>query len=129
MAGLSLCVEAECYICKRIDRKQLTERQARFKYWKNRIEKGKVIERTDLKLPIYINNQIEANGICRKTDINQAWAKKLFGFCRPSWGIPLLMSIEEFQMLKPRKNQGEIKDQFRAFRLEYDRLARKFTKK
>ena len=39
------------------------------------------------------------------------------------------MSIEEYQMLKPRKRQSEIKDQFRAFRLEYDRLARKFTKK
>ena len=53
---------------QKMDRKQLTERRTRFKWWSNRIEKGKVVERTELKLPIYINNKVEANGICKKRD-------------------------------------------------------------
>ena len=51
---------------QKMDRKQLTERRTRFKWWSNRIEKGKVVERTELNLPIYINNKVEANGICKK---------------------------------------------------------------
>ena len=53
---------------QKMDRKQLTERRTRFKWWSNRIEKGKVVERTELKLPIYINNKVEANRICKKRD-------------------------------------------------------------
>ena len=66
-------------------------------------------ERTDMKQPGYVNNQLEANLASRIKDYNPAWAEKKFCFCRPSWGIPLLVSLEEYVRLDPEKRDEERK--------------------
>ena len=59
--------------------KQVTDRNARYKCYSNKKDKGKLDDRTDAKLPMYVANQIYANGVSknRATDKNPAWEKKL----------------------------------------------------
>ena len=57
---MPLCDSKNCYLCKKLTSKQITDRKGRFKYYSNKIEKG-MKERTDMKQPGYLNNQLEAN--------------------------------------------------------------------
>ena len=129
-AGLTRCTRNECYLCHRMTTKQVTDRNARYKCYSNKKNKGKLEDRTDAKLSMYVANQIYANGVSRNRmkDKNHAWEKKLVGFCRPAWGLPMLMSINEYFKMKRKDLEAEIIDEEESFMLEYTRLARKKTR-
>ena len=122
LAGLPLCDSESCYLCKTLTSKQITDRKGIFKYYSNKFEKG-MTGRTNMKQPGYVNDQLEANLASRIKDYNPAWAEKKFGFCRPSCGIPLLVSIEEYVKLDPERRVEERNSQLGMFIREYNIVA------
>ena len=83
-----------CFVMGPIARKNRAERWA---YWVNRekAENKKSLIQSH-KLKNYIRTQFDADIYSKTCDYNPDWDLGYFGFCRPSWAIPIFMSWQEY---------------------------------
>ena len=77
----------------------------RWTYWENRLfeakkKNEKLKELGSNKLQNYIRTQFDADLYSSKCDYNPDWDYGYFGYCRPSWAVPIFMSWQEFWFTK-----------------------------
>jgi hypothetical protein len=101
-AGLAMCEKVDdrndeheenspCPYCFVMGPIAMAARQKMWDNWSNKTEDPK-----SNRLVLKVLTQFDADLYSTRYDVNPDWYDGYFGFCRPSWIVPLFMSWQEF---------------------------------
>ena len=93
--------EGSCPFCFIMGPNAIKARKEKWQYWEEKFKAtGVASESTSNKLKVDIRTQFDADLITSKCDYNPDWDLGYFGYCRPSWAIPIFMSWQEYWFAK-----------------------------
>lgn len=134
-AGLPVCTNSAypefngeiCYICEVMGPLAIQCRESRFTYWRNRIKNEPDVIMQAKCCPNGITCQLVAdfeNPV--PNDVNPDWHDGFFGFCRPSWIVPMFDSWSDFKLTLANKGDdvwnGKIMEHRADFRKWFEYL-------
>ena len=88
--------ESCCPYCFVMGPVALKNRLTRWIYWENKVKTEHITEMKSNRLQTYIRHQFDADLQSKTCDYNPDWDNGYFGYCRPSWAIPIFMSWQEY---------------------------------
>jgi hypothetical protein len=88
--------EVNCPYCLVMGPIAVARRRKMILDWKARLKKDPTRVVTQHPLKVGIRTQFDADYYSKIHDFNPNWLKGYYGFCRPSWAVPVFMSWQEF---------------------------------